>query len=577
MAKVFTIAPGLENMGAMKTGGQGSVYKGRRVGEITTAIKLLPTPIFSENEDDKNYRDFQNEVNKLKKVNEEPNPNVVKILSAGLSETGNFPFIEMEYIEGPDLEELLQPPHEKIFTIKEVIKVAEHLSHALAHCHRKDVKHGDIKSNNVKYNINSGNYVLLDFGLAIMTDEQRRTSLRKAGAVEFMAPEQNEGLMLFETDVYSFGVILFELLASSVPFPLENKSETARNHVRLAHLEMIPPDVMALRREALPVEWSAEKKEREMKVPEWIINLIYKCLKKKPENRFKNGIELYSYIIHNGIHTPSGATAPNYVVSNNVGTSGGDQKIQEQLKLVYEKLDKREKEVDQLKTLLISRDNELEGLRNTKSYQTEPQQSGVSKGLFTALLLLTIALAGFSAYTFMNNKKQADKNQTTLTEETDVPENSETTSAPAEQPVTEEPTADTTGTYSRRLEALKRKQQSDSIKNAEKAKAAALAQQNSTEETTEDATVKDDKNTQQTQPEVEKPKTTVQFMVVSKAYFYNSADETTRRAAYIIPSNNSIVSAVDEQNGFIYVNFTSSTGLTTKGWLRKQDLQQVSE
>ncbi|MBD0376305.1 MAG: hypothetical protein ICV51_11815, partial [Flavisolibacter sp.] len=48
MAKVFTIAEGLENMGALKSGGQGSVYKGRRMGEIITAIKILPTPIFAE-------------------------------------------------------------------------------------------------------------------------------------------------------------------------------------------------------------------------------------------------------------------------------------------------------------------------------------------------------------------------------------------------------------------------------------------------------------------------------------------------------------------------------------------------
>ena len=48
MSKVFTITPGLENMGALRTGGQGSVYKGRRTGEIITAIKLLPTPIYSE-------------------------------------------------------------------------------------------------------------------------------------------------------------------------------------------------------------------------------------------------------------------------------------------------------------------------------------------------------------------------------------------------------------------------------------------------------------------------------------------------------------------------------------------------
>ena len=67
-------------MGALKTGGQGSVYKGRRIGEIITAIKILPTPIYSESGDDKNFVSFQNEVEKLKKVNEDANPNVVTIV-----------------------------------------------------------------------------------------------------------------------------------------------------------------------------------------------------------------------------------------------------------------------------------------------------------------------------------------------------------------------------------------------------------------------------------------------------------------------------------------------------------------
>jgi len=208
MSKVFTVAEGLENMGAIKTGGQGSVYKGRRTGEIITAIKLLPTPVLSQSEDDWHYHDFINEVKKLQHVNESPNPNVVKILSYGVSETGSFPYIEMEYIDGPDLCDLLKKS--SVFTIKETLRVAEQLAHALSHCHSLGVKHGDIKTNNVKFNQHSGNYVLIDFGLAILSDEERRTSLRYAGAIEFMAPEQNEGHLYPETDVYSYGIVLYE-------------------------------------------------------------------------------------------------------------------------------------------------------------------------------------------------------------------------------------------------------------------------------------------------------------------------------------------------------------------------------
>ncbi|ASU33887.1 serine/threonine protein kinase [Mucilaginibacter xinganensis] len=297
MSKVFTITKGLENMGALRTGGQGSVYKGRRIGPIITAVKLLPTPIHSESTEDKNYRNFLNEVEKLKKVNEIPNPNVVKILNSGITESGSFPFIEMEFIEGPDLEELLKPPHEKIFTIKEVIKLADQLACALSHCHKVGVKHGDIKSNNVKFNNNSGNYVLLDFGLSVMSDEQRRSSMRHAGAIEFMAPEQNEGKMLFQTDIYSYGVILYELLAGQVPFPLIDNGETARNNVMLAHLESPVPDLIKLRKQNFPDDWPT----RELKVPEWLLQMIARCLEKSPEKRYANGTELHDVIADSSV------------------------------------------------------------------------------------------------------------------------------------------------------------------------------------------------------------------------------------------------------------------------------------
>ncbi|MDB5120683.1 MAG: serine/threonine protein kinase [Sphingobacteriales bacterium] len=299
MAKLFTIAEGLENIGALRTGGQGSVYKGRRIGEIITAVKILPTPIHAEDENDKNFKDFQNEVSKLKKVNQEPNPNVVKILSSGITESGSLPFIEMEFIEGPDLEDLLKAPNDAVFSIREVIKVANQLSNALAHCHKVSVKHGDIKSNNVKFNVHSGNYMLLDFGLAVMSDEQRRTSLRYAGAIEFMAPEQNAGEMLLETDVYSFGIVLFELLAGVVPFPLRDNRETSRNAVMICHMEEPAPSVLEIRKNNLPADWTETKKEMEMLVPEWLLSIIAKCLEKLPENRFHDGVELHEAVMAN--------------------------------------------------------------------------------------------------------------------------------------------------------------------------------------------------------------------------------------------------------------------------------------
>jgi serine/threonine protein kinase len=307
MAKVFTIVEGLENLGAMKTGGQGSVYKGRRQASIYTAVKMLPTPIYNESADDKNYRSFQNEVEKLYKVNEQASPYVVKILSSGLTESGSFPYIEMEYIEGPDLCELLQPPHPQIFPVREAIKVADQLASALAHCHRVGVFHGDIKSNNVRYNTRSGNYVLLDFGLALMSEEQRRTSLRHAGAIEFMAPEQNQGEILPQTDIYSYGVVLYELLAGRVPFVLEGHSETARNTVMLSHMEAPVPDVLECRKQHLPADWNEAQTKRETQVPDWLLNIIYKCLSKSPADRYPDGVALQEAVAQGSLTT---ATVP---------------------------------------------------------------------------------------------------------------------------------------------------------------------------------------------------------------------------------------------------------------------------
>jgi len=383
MSKVFTITDGLENLGALRTGGQGSVYKGRRTGIIYSAVKLIPTPIATEDQNDKNYRNFKNEVAKLQKVNENPSPNVVKILSFGLTESGSFPFIEMEYIEGPDLCELLKSPNAPIFAIKELVKVAGQLAAALAHCHQVGVKHGDIKSNNVKYNIHTGNYVLLDFGLAIMTEEQRRSSIRHAGAIEFMAPEQNSGVMLTQTDVYSYGIILFELLAGQVPFPLKGNSDTGRNTIMINHMENEPPDMMALREANLPSEWSKEQREQEMMVPHWLLNLIHTCLEKDPKARFKDGVSLQDAFI-------AGSLSPIATPNNGVNV-----------------------------TNLIAENEQLKQQLSEFRKDEEPTSTGVrlSSLVFSFMLIALLGLSAYATYVaFLQPKTNSDSANQQLTQ-----------------------------------------------------------------------------------------------------------------------------------------------------------------
>ncbi|MHA4896612.1 serine/threonine protein kinase [Pedobacter sp. PWIIR3] len=524
MSKVFTITEGLENMGALRTGGQGSVYKGKRIGEIITAVKILPTPIHTENIDDKNYRNFRNEVEKLKKVNEIPNPNVVKIVNSGLTESGSFPFIEMQYIEGPDLEELLQPPHTPIFTIRETKKLAHQLANALAHCHRVGVKHGDIKSNNVKFNTDTGNYILLDFGLAIMSDEQRRSSIQHAGAVEFMAPEQHDGEMFFQTDIYSFGIVLYELLAGQVPFPLTNKGEATRNAVMVSHMEKPVPDILALRKSKIPENWSAETKAREMNIPFWLMQVIKKCLEKNPEKRYANGTELQEAILHETAE--QGAITA--VKSVKVAISSP-----------------------------VPVNPALEPA-NPGSLRS-PDTMEVSKPLFISLILLLVALGGYSAYSlFIANTERKQ-----IVYEDSVAKNAPDTTA-LDNPYPIQP--DTTKINQPvAIDTAKRKAEVDSLQKAYI-------------EQTGDKSVKPPTAAVPTESGVEPILVSNgkrYRMPKGAAFFYDEPSAESVKHGVLGLWVNTKFSVLDEQNGFILVTHTNNDGEVTKGWLNKNDLREI--
>jgi len=534
MSKVFTIAEGLENMGALKTGGQGSIYKAKRTGPIITAVKLLPTPILSEDMADKNFRDFRNEVEKLKKVNELPNPNVVRILNFGISETGSFPFIEMEFIEGPDLEELLKAPHDPVFTIKETIRVAEHLANALAHCHRVDVKHGDIKSNNVKFNVYTGNYILLDFGLALMSDEQRRTSLRHAGAVEFMAPEQSEGRLLFESDVYSYGVIIYELLAGRVPFLLDNRNETTRNLVLVAHMETPPPEILPLRATHLPAAWPEARQRHEMQVPQWLLDMVRKCMEKDPAKRFANGVEVYEYILHHSTTIAESSELTELLQREN-------KKLKEENLLLQNQLRQGATPVAAIQP----------GAYNQPAY-TEPAPASSNRKWLLPAAAATIAAIVVTFFVITANRRSGASLTGTDTTTTATLDFQNSPSVPEPQ------------------EGRQRKGAVDTVYMAGGERDSIGADD---QEQADGTPLTDQDENQEPQDGLPLRVSPGHFVVnTSKAYFHNQPDPETRREAYLTPSDG-VMTVIDEQGDFVYVVFTNAQEQTSKGWVLKRDLR----
>ncbi|MGN6532404.1 MAG: serine/threonine protein kinase [Ginsengibacter sp.] len=543
MAKIFTISEGLENLGALKSGGQGSVYKARKTGEIITAIKILPTPIASENDNDKHFISFRNEVEKLKRVNEVPNPNVVSIIASGITSSGNLPFIEMEYIEGPDLAELLQSPYDPVFTVKETLKVADHLANALAHCHRANIKHGDIKSNNVKFNQRTGNYVLLDFGLSVMSDEQRRTSVRYAGAIEFMAPEQNTGETLTETDVYSYGIILFELLTGTVPFPLANKGEMARNAVMLAHMEQLPPDIITLRRNALPKDWSADKQQREMEIPIWLLSMIYKCLEKDPGKRFKNGCELQEFIQRGTISDERKKAIDNF--REQPAKAGGDEPgLRKEILVLQTALAKKENLVKDLQYVVETRDRELIEARR---YITA-RRNGVSKSVFFLVFIIALGLGGFATY----DKFYKPGKRVSADTMTNVENKLEATT----DPTTTAPVDPASNKLIKKHKKRPHKKPNTPVANPNK---------RPLKKTTP---VTDSGKYHRRQGET--------YAILKNTYFYNAPD-TTKRSDVYLTAGDATLTLKEESGDFQYAIFIDADGKPIKGWLMKKDFKPETE
>ena len=212
----------LENIGS---GGMANVYKA--IDEQTqniVAIKVLK----EEHADDADFlRRFELEAKAALKLS---HPNIVRSFDVGTD--GDTHYIVFEYVQGSTLKDIIR--EDGPLTPKEAVSVASQILDALEHAHNNGIIHRDVKPQNVMIT-NQGVAMLTDFGIARDTASTTRTfaGTNVIGSVHYLSPEQARGDQVGpESDIYSCGIMLYEMLTGQVPFGGENSVAIAIKHLQ---------------------------------------------------------------------------------------------------------------------------------------------------------------------------------------------------------------------------------------------------------------------------------------------------------------------------------------------------------
>jgi serine phosphatase RsbU (regulator of sigma subunit) len=202
----------LEKLGE---GGMGVVYKAKdtKLGR-TVALKFLPPHLLCDAEAKAR---FEHEAKAASALNHN---NITTIHD--IDEVEDQCFICMEHIEGKSLKEHLK---EKSLSVKEVLDIAIQIGEGLSAAHKKDIVHRDIKSDNIMLT-HEGVVKIMDFGLAKLKGVTRLTKTGSTlGTVAYMSPEQAQGMEVDQrSDIFSFGVVLYEMFTDQLPFKGEHEA-----------------------------------------------------------------------------------------------------------------------------------------------------------------------------------------------------------------------------------------------------------------------------------------------------------------------------------------------------------------
>ncbi len=245
-------------------GGMANVYLAfDTILNRNVAVKILRGDLAN---DDKFVRRFQREAISASSLN---HPNIVEVYDVG-EDSGKY-FIVMEYLEGETLKSLIK--RRGALTLSEVIDIMLQLTSGLACAHDSYIIHRDIKPQNVVI-LEDGTVKITDFGIAMALNNNELTQTNSVmGSVHYLPPEQANGNgATVQSDIYSAGILMYELLTGKIPFKGENAVEIAIKHMKEAI-----PSVCELNPE----------------IPQSVENVILKACAKNPKNRYKSAMEMH--------------------------------------------------------------------------------------------------------------------------------------------------------------------------------------------------------------------------------------------------------------------------------------------
>lgn len=257
----------------IKRGGMGAVYLGKHVlMDKTVAIKVLHPSLAL---DDDVVARFSREAKAASRIS---HPHAVSVTDFGESENGVV-FLVMEYLDGKTLKEVIK--EDGPMALDRVVEIVRQVAGALDLAHQQGVVHRDLKSDNIMLSqTNGGDWAkVLDFGIAKIQQAEgaRDVDITAAnlviGTPQYMSPEQcsQSGPIDARSDIYSFGIIIYEMLAGRVPFTGESPTM-----IMMKQVQDPPPSILETRPE----------------VGTGLAQVISKALAKQPADRFQTAGEL---------------------------------------------------------------------------------------------------------------------------------------------------------------------------------------------------------------------------------------------------------------------------------------------